>query len=115
MQEEAALPIFTEVKRTIEISHWGNINVEDYYNLFNQAAGIQGEFNRVDFQSYNPRSAPYALKRMETNLPPYITGLYYFDYIGNISSSNAHRALNRVEFAIEPRFPIFGQWKADWS
>ena len=34
------LPIFTEVRKTIEVSHWGNINVDEYYELFNEAAGI---------------------------------------------------------------------------
>jgi oligosaccharyltransferase complex subunit alpha (ribophorin I) len=43
------LPIFTEVKKTIEVSHWGNINVDEYYELHNEAAGIKGEFGRVDY------------------------------------------------------------------
>ena len=43
------LVLFTEVKRTIEISHWGNILVDEYYNLFNEGAGIKGEFGRVDY------------------------------------------------------------------
>jgi oligosaccharyltransferase complex subunit alpha (ribophorin I) len=52
---------------------------------------------------------------LETQLPRYIRGLYYWDYIGNISSSNALREDNEVRFRIEPRFPVFGQWKVDWS
>jgi oligosaccharyltransferase complex subunit alpha (ribophorin I) len=109
------LPIFTEVKKTIEVSHWGNILVDEYYNIFNEAAGIRGEFGRVDYQHWNPGHAPYALKSLSTDLPRYIRGLYYWDYIGNISSSNAHRDSDKVSFRIEPRFPIFGQWKTDWS
>ena len=45
---------------------------------------------------------------MGVELPQYISGLYYYDYIGNISSSNAKRTDQAVEFLIEPRFPIFG-------
>jgi hypothetical protein len=52
---------------------------------------------------------------METDLARYIRGLYYWDYIGNISSSNAFREMDKVKFRIEPRFPVFGQWKTDWS
>jgi oligosaccharyltransferase complex subunit alpha (ribophorin I) len=37
------------VKKTIEVSHWGNILVDEYYELFNEAAGIKGEFGRVDY------------------------------------------------------------------
>lgn len=109
------LPIFTEVKKTIEVSHWGNINVDEYYELFNEAAGIKGEFGRVDYQSWDPNRAQYAIKSLETTLPRYIRGLYYWDYIGNISTSNANRDDDQVTFRIEPRFPVFGQWKVDWS
>jgi hypothetical protein len=45
---------------------------------------------------------------METDLARYIRGLYYWDYIGNISSSNAFREMDKVKFRIEPRFPVFG-------
>lgn len=43
------LPVFHEVKKTIEVSHWGNILVDEYYDMFNEAAGIKGEFGRVDY------------------------------------------------------------------
>jgi oligosaccharyltransferase complex subunit alpha (ribophorin I) len=109
------LPIFSEVKKTIEVSHWGNINVDEYYEMWNEAAGIKGEFGRVDYQSWDPNRAQYAIKSLETDLPRYIRGLYYWDYIGNISSSNALREDDQVKFRIEPRFPVFGQWKVDWS
>ena len=65
--------------------------MEEYYDMFNEAAGIKGEFNRVDYNDYHPKSAPYAIKQIETDLPSYIYSLYYYDYIGNISSSSAYR------------------------
>lgn len=34
-QKNTPLPIFTESSRTIEISHWGNINIEEHFELFN--------------------------------------------------------------------------------
>ena len=114
-RENRAQPIFTDVKKTIEVSHWGNILVDEYYELFNDAAGIKGEFGRVDYQHWNPQVAQYAVKNLETRLPHYIRGLYYWDYIGNISTSNAFREEDDVRFRIEPRFPVFGQWKIDWS
>jgi len=43
------MAIFTEVAKTIEVSHWGNILVDEYYDMFNEAAGIKGEFGRVDY------------------------------------------------------------------
>ena len=109
------MAIFTEVKKTIEVSHWGNINVDEYYEMHNEAAGIKGEFGRVDYQSWDHSRAQYAIKGLSTSLPRYIRGLYYWDYIGNISSSSAFRDDDKVNFKIEPRFPVMGQWKVDWS
>lgn len=109
------MPIFQEVKKTIEVSHWGNINVDEYYEMYNEAAGIKGEFGRVDYQSWDSSRAQYAIKSLSTELPRYIRGLYYWDFIGNISSSSAFRDDDKVNFRIEPRFPVMGQWKVDWS
>jgi oligosaccharyltransferase complex subunit alpha (ribophorin I) len=58
------MPIFTEVKKTIEISHWGNILVDEYYEMVNLVAGIKGEFGRVDYQSWDPSRAAYAIKSL---------------------------------------------------
>jgi oligosaccharyltransferase complex subunit alpha (ribophorin I) len=109
------IPIFTEARKTIEISHWGNILVDEYYEIRNLAAGIKGEFGRVDYNDWDGSKAPYAIKSLQTDLPRYIRGLYYWDFIGNISSSNAHRGDSSVYFRIQPRFPVFGNWKTDWS
>lgn len=64
---------------------------------------------------YNPNHGQHAISDLATNLPYYIKGLYYYDYIGNISTSHATRNNDAVYFEIEPRFPIFGQWKTDWN
>jgi len=63
----------------------------------------------------NPNHGQNAINSLGTLLPQYIHGLYYNDYIGNISTSNADRTDEYVNFHIEPRFPIFGQWKTDWN
>jgi len=36
------LPTFTEAKRDIYVSHWGNIAVDEYYYIHNDAAGMNG-------------------------------------------------------------------------
>jgi oligosaccharyltransferase complex subunit alpha (ribophorin I) len=114
-QKNEPMPIFTEVSRTVEVSHWGNINVEEHFHLFNEGAGVKGEWGRVDYNSYNPSDGKNAIKNFKVDLPRYIRGLYYYDFIGNISSSNAFRTQEKVEFSIDPRFPIFGQWNTDWN
>jgi len=56
------IPIFTEVSKTVEISHWGNILVDEHFEVFNLAAGIAGEFGRVDYNQYNPSDGKTAIK-----------------------------------------------------
>jgi len=102
------MAILTEATRTIEVSHWGNINVEDHFELFNEGAGVKGEWGRVDFNMYNPNDGKNAIKALAAEFPRYIRGLYYYDYIGNISSSNAFREDKYVQFDMELRFPVFG-------
>ena len=85
------IPVFTEATKTIEVSHWGNINVDEHFEVFNYAAGIAGEFGRVDYNMYNPNDGRTAIKKFNTKLARYIRGLYYFDFIGNISTSAAYR------------------------
>jgi oligosaccharyltransferase complex subunit alpha (ribophorin I) len=109
------LPTFTKADRDIYVSHWGNIAIDEYYNMHNDAAGINGQFSRVDYQPHvNPNHGANAITSIDTTLPHYIHGLYYYDYIGNISSSNAERKEHGVDFNIQFRFPLFGQWKTDW-
>jgi len=55
-----------------------------------------------------------SIKSLATEFPRHIHDLYYYDFIGNISSSSAYRDDEKVDFNIEPRFHIFGQWKTDW-
>mgnify|MGYP001092101825 CR=1 FL=1 len=45
-----AFATFTSVEREIEISHWGNVAVEEVYDLKHTGASLIGEFSRADFQ-----------------------------------------------------------------
>ena len=84
------LPKFTKATRDIYVSHWGQISVDEYFNLFNEDAGINGQFSRIDYMPHiNPNHGQNAINSMGISLPSYIHGLYYYDYIGNISSSHA--------------------------
>jgi len=98
------------------VSHWGSIAIDEYFSIFNEAAGINGQFSRVDYMpQVNPNNGQNAINSIGMILPKYIHGLYYNDYIGNISTSTASRDEEQVTFQIEPRFPIFGQWNTDWN
>lgn len=41
---------FTEVLKEIEVSHWGNIAVEEQYDMLHSGAVLKGGFSRIDYQ-----------------------------------------------------------------
>jgi oligosaccharyltransferase complex subunit alpha (ribophorin I) len=43
---------FKEVTKAIEVSHWGNIAIEETYLIRNEGAKLAGEYSRVDFNQY---------------------------------------------------------------
>jgi hypothetical protein len=45
---EEPLIILNEARRSVEISHWGNIAVEEYFDMSNIGGDLLGEYNRVD-------------------------------------------------------------------
>lgn len=38
--------------KTIEVSHWGNIAIDEDCLLKNEGAGLDGEFGRVDYSPH---------------------------------------------------------------
>ena len=41
--------VFKKASKTVEISHWGNIAVEESYLIKNEGATLDGEYSRVDY------------------------------------------------------------------
>ena len=107
--------LFSEVEKIIEISHWGNIAITEFYKLKNTGPELKGEFSRIDFDPKR-NTAKNAFTGTETTLPDEIWGLYYRDEVGNISTSRAYRNNQRKEvtFAIAPRFYLLGGWKSNF-
>ncbi len=111
---------FTNVERIIEVSHWGNIAITEFYSLKNFGPSLKGEFSRISFgsQGYqDPVSAKNAFRGIEAQLSYDAWGLYYRDEVGNISTSKAYRDdyQNKVKLALVPRFSLLGQWKSNWE
>lgn len=109
--------VFSEVERIIEVSHWGNIAISEFYKLKNVGPSLKGEFSRIQFGSNNYVEAKNAFRGTETRLPYEIWGLYYRDEVGNISTSRAYRNhhSNEVEFTLSPRYALLGGWKCNWE
>ena len=107
------LLILTEASKSLTVSHWGNILVDEYFAMENIGSKLKGEFSRVDFEYY--RKGENCLKQISARYPWYIQSMYFNDYIGNISSTNAYREEDHVSLKYYPRYPICGGWKVDWN
>lgn len=55
------------------------------------------------------------MRAISAKFPWYIQNLYFHDFIGNISTTNALREEEHVKVTYSPRFPICGGWKTDWN
>lgn len=104
-----------ELVREIEISHWGNVQVTENYNLIHGGAEITGEFSRLDYQARPHVRGPAALRNLVARLPPRAHSIYYRDEIGNISTSNVWSDSAKTLLDIEPRYPMFGGWRTSFT
>ncbi|KAK7604615.1 hypothetical protein V9T40_005801 [Parthenolecanium corni] len=105
--------IASQLIRHIEISHWGNIAVEEEITLEHTGAKLKGPFSRYDYQR-EPDSGLSSVKSFKTLLPATATNIYYRDEIGNISTSHLYFLENIVEVELRPRFPLFGGWNTQY-
>ncbi|KAK7603939.1 hypothetical protein V9T40_004212 [Parthenolecanium corni] len=105
--------IASQLIRHIEISHWGNIAVEEEITLEHTGAKLKGPFSRYDYQR-EPDSGLSSVKSFKTLLPATATNIYYRDEIGNISTSHLYFLESAVEVELRPRFPLFGGWNTQY-
>ncbi|XP_075218764.1 dolichyl-diphosphooligosaccharide--protein glycosyltransferase subunit 1 [Lycorma delicatula] len=103
----------THLQRVIEVSHWGNIAVEEEIDLLHTGAKLKGPFSRYEYQR-EAHSGVSSIKSFKTILPAAATDAYYRDEIGNISTSHMRVLSDSVELDLRPRFPLFGGWKTHY-
>lgn len=102
----------TKLVREIEVSHWGNIYVEEVYEVRNGGALHQGPFSRL---KYLQAGKGNSFRELKARLPPSAHSLYYVDLIGNISTSNVFQTVRETSLDFELRYPLMGGWKADFT
>ncbi|XP_022300002.2 dolichyl-diphosphooligosaccharide--protein glycosyltransferase subunit 1-like [Crassostrea virginica] len=102
----------TNLERIVEVSHWGNIAVEEHINMRHTGALLKGPFSRYDYQ--RSQDGLSSIKAFKTVLPSAARDVYYRDEIGNISTSNLKDNDDFVELELRPRFPLFGGWKTQY-
>jgi len=97
--------------KEIEISHWGNVAIEESYMLEHTGAELVGPFSRYDYQRIASKPS---FRQITAFLPASATNIYYRDQIGNVSTSNVREGDDGITFEVSPRFPMFGGWKTDF-
>ncbi|CAD5226969.1 unnamed protein product [Bursaphelenchus xylophilus] len=106
--------VVKSLERWIEVSHWGNIAIEEQIVIEHHGAELVGEFSRLDYQMDRRGARQPVVKSFKTHLPVSARDIYYRDQIGNISTSTVTKRANKVEIELKPRFPLFGGWKTDY-
>ncbi|CAM9200024.1 unnamed protein product, partial [Chrysoparadoxa australica] len=104
----------TECLREIEVSAWGNIAVEEHYNLEHAGAKLVGGFNRVDYSKGGYKQSTPSFRTLTGSLPLGARDIYYRDNIGNVSTSAVADRDHGVDLSIQTRYPLYGGWQTAW-
>ncbi|KAH8788383.1 oligosaccharyltransferase alpha subunit [Diaporthe sp. PMI_573] len=103
----------SDLERDVEVSHWGgNVAFEERYTLYHRGANLSSLFNRVKWQQqqhFNPNG--WALNELTFPLAAGSLDPYYYDVIGNVSTSRFRSGKREALLTAKPRYPIFGGWK----
>lgn len=110
-------PRATSLVRTVTVSHWGSVGVDEAFDLVNAGAALAGEWSRYDFDTAPARSAGKgaSLTGLSGTLPKAARWIYFKDGIGNISSSSVRPARTRLDVRLEPRFPLAPGWRTSFK
>ncbi|KAG2261672.1 hypothetical protein Bca4012_013622 [Brassica carinata] len=111
-ENNSPFAVVEELVREIEISHWGSLQITENYRLTHGGARHKGVFSRVEYQSRRSISGSSSFNALLAVLPPRVNSVYYRDDIGNISTSHLRTGFKKSELEFEPRYPLFGGWKA---
>jgi len=123
-------PILSVVKyeRAAEISHWGaNLNIEDKVMLRNDGPKLKGQFSRLEYLQgrYYKKISSQILTNFILDLPAGIYQPYYYDLIGNVSTSRfrpgrqsapgSKRPSQPGWLELRPRYPVMGGWNYSYT
>ncbi|GAA5928356.1 hypothetical protein JCM3775_000585 [Rhodotorula graminis] len=134
-QQPEAIASIRSLERVVELSHWGaNLAVQDSIDLFNAGPKLLGQFARIDYQKaiMHRRQGVTAVSSLALQLPPSTHNPYYYDVVGNVSTSRfrpspstsnkavlpSHANKKRREPAVlelQPRYPILGGWNYSFT
>jgi len=107
------------VVRDMEVSHWGNVRVSEFYNIRHDGARLTGPYESEDammaMYGRNRLAEPSAVRELKATLPAGASRVTYTDRIGNISTSHFRRGRKKSTLELEMRYKLVGGWKTDFS
>lgn len=115
------------LNRKIYVPQWGKTlkNVESYV-ISNHQGAISGAYDGgvvhralerlvgTRRQKTSAIGGSTVLFHLASVLPPRASNIEYYDLIGNISTSQVFPASQSTTLLLEPRFPVYGTWGADF-
>ncbi|KAL9654575.1 hypothetical protein ABK040_006639 [Willaertia magna] len=102
--------VISSLDRIVEISHWGNLAIEEHYEIKHGGAKLVGAFSRYEYSKNPFQTSPASFRKITAVLPLTANEIYFRDRIGNISSSDIRVVGDHLEVDFLPRFPLFGGW-----
>eukprot|EP00850_Spirogloea_muscicola_P016550 SM000135S26994 [mRNA] locus=s135:147380:150215:+ [translate_table: standard] len=114
-EHDRPFAVAEDVVREIEVSHWGNVYVQEDYSFVHAGARHKGVFSRFEYQSRPHMSGVSSLRGLRARLPPSAHSIYYRDEIGNISTSLVRYHVENTELELSPRYPLLGGWRAKFT
>lgn len=106
----------SSVVREFEVSQYGNVAVEEVYELKHAGAELEGGFSRIDYskrQRMQGGDDP-SFRTLRALLPRQTSDLHYRDQIGNISTSAITFTKDATVVDLDMRFPLMGGWKTQF-
>ena len=104
----------TTVFKDVEISHWGNVRIEESYQMKHDGSELKGSYevgpyDRIGSMANfgNMAQIGASVNKLKATLPKGAYGVYYVDRIGNISTSNFRQGKTESYLEIKPRYPLY--------
>ena len=115
-QNDAPFITMLSMRKEVEISQWGNVAITEWYAMQHTGAQLTGPFSRFEYQGKGNKAFA-SFNSLVAYLPPLSDGIYYRDYIGNISTSHVRPGRGNTDTLVEirPRFPMMGGWTAEFE
>lgn len=118
----APLLTVTHLQRELWLSHWGsNVAAEEHYYVRHDGAQLKGQFSRVDYAlNQMQHHQTQVVNQLKIELPAMATDVYYYDDIGNVSTSHLRPASKfsskrrHALLELQPRYPLYGGWRYTW-